>query len=108
MTATETIRQLNDALRTTFEGGRIMMTRTVAALAPDVQLVIFHAVQTFDGFDRDNDPHREHDLGRVEVEGESYYWKIDYYAPDMEHGSEHPEDPAQTVRVLTIMQVDEY
>jgi hypothetical protein len=54
------------------------------------------------------DPHKEHDLGRIEVGGEAYFWKIGYYAPDMEHGSESPADPEQTLRVLLIMRTDEY
>ena len=50
----------------------------------------------------------EHDFGDFEIEGERYFWKIDYYAPDLDGGSEDPADPAQTARVLTIMCVDEY
>jgi Protein of unknown function (DUF3768) len=34
----------------------------------------------------------------VEVEGDTFFFKIDYYPPDMEHGSENPADPEQTVR----------
>lgn len=107
-TTTDTVRRLNDYLRTTFSGGRIMMTSGVSALAVPAQRAIFRAVQCFDAFNRDNDPHGEHDFGRVEVNGEAYFWKIDYYAPDMEHGSEDTADAEQTVRVLTIMRVNEY
>jgi hypothetical protein len=32
----------------------------------------------------DNDPHGEHDFGAFEHEGQRIFWKIDYYAPDMD------------------------
>jgi hypothetical protein len=102
------IAELNDALRQTFVGGKILMTRGVAVLPDDERAAVLNAVKTFDAFTKDNDPHGEHDFGQVEVGGSSYFWKIDYFAPDMENGSENPADPKQTVRVLTIMLAEEY
>jgi hypothetical protein len=66
-------------------------------------------VRSFSAFDRDNDPHAEHDFGSFESDGEQFFFKIDCYAAnDMESGSEDPSDPEQTTRVLTIMRADEY
>ena len=59
-------------------------------------------------FTKDNDPHGEHDFGSFEIEGETYFFKLDYYALDMDGGSEDPADPEKTTRVLTIMRADEY
>ena len=56
----------------------------------------------------DNDPHGARDFGAFEHIGEHIVWKTDYYARDMQHGSEDPSDPKQTVRVLTIMLASEY
>ena len=61
-----------------------------------------------DDFTPDNDPHGEREFGAFEHEGERIFWKVNSYAPDMEHGSENPADPKQTVRVLTIMLASEY
>lgn len=47
-------------------------------------------------------------MGRFTVGGEDYYWKIDYYDRDLALHSPNPADPALTIRMLTIMRVDEY
>jgi len=108
MDKTVRIRELNDAFRKTFTGGKIMLTQGVDALSDGHKMVLLAKVRAFDDFHRDSDPHHEHDFVSVEHDGTTYFGKIDYYAKDMETGSEDPADPLQTVRVLTIMRADEY
>jgi len=105
---TNKIADLNDALRRTFTGGRVVMTAGVAALPADVTARVLSNVQSFDEFDAENDPHHEHDFGSFEVGGETFFWKVDCYSLDMEQGSEDPSDPSMTTRVLTIMLASEY
>jgi hypothetical protein len=104
----ERIRRLNDTFRRTLVGGRMFMTAGVNALPVDTKARVLLAVQSFSDFTKDNDPHHEHDFGSFEIEGETYFFKMDYYALDMDGGSEDPADPAKTTRVLTIMRADEY
>ena len=106
--AADRIRLLNDNFRTTLVGGRMYMTAGVDALPLDTKARVLLAVQSFDKFTEDDDPHHEHDFGSFEIEGETYFFKIDYYAVDMAGGSEDPADPAKTARVLTVMRADEY
>lgn len=103
-----TITALNDLFRSDFSRGRIVMTAGVAALPQRALCDLLRAVQNFDAFTPDNDPHSEHDFGKVPLGGETYFWKIDYYDADLEHGSPNPADPAVTTRVMTIMRGDEY
>jgi len=105
---TARIRELNDVLRTTWLTGKIMKTSGICALPQEIQSRIAEAVETFKDFTPDNDPYGEHDFGAVTVDGVKVFWKIDYYALDMMHGSEAPEDPKVTRRVLTIMLAEEY
>jgi hypothetical protein len=105
---TNRIRELNDNLRGTFTGGRVVMTDGVGALPENELAQLLERVRRFDEFTRDNDPHGEHDFGSFELAGQTYFFKLDYYAPDMEGGSEDPADPEKTTRVLTIMRADEY
>jgi Protein of unknown function (DUF3768) len=99
---------LNDSLRRTFTGGKVVMTDGAAALPEHDLAQLLERVRSFDAFTTDNDPHGEHDFGTVEFAGTTYFFKVDYYAPDMDGGSEDPADPAKTTRVLTIMRADEY
>ena len=107
--STSRIAELNDLCRKAMGvAGRVVQTQGIVALPPDVRSAVFEKVELFDSFTEDNDPHGEHDFGAFEHAGQRVFWKIDYYAPGMEHGSENPADPKQTVRVLTIMLAREY
>jgi hypothetical protein len=105
---TNKIALLNDNFRTTFVGGQVVMTAAVNELPLDVKARVILAVQSFSKFDADNDPHHEHDFGSFKIDGETFFFKIDYYSRDMEGGSEDPSDPEKTTRVLTIMFASDY
>jgi hypothetical protein len=94
---------LNDAFRATFLGGRVVVTPAVRALPLDKNAALLEAVRTFNTFDRENDPHGEHDFGSIELAGKTYFFKVDYYDRACEFGSEDPADPEKTTRVMTIM-----
>ena len=108
MPNTERIRALNDSFRTTFIGGKVMLTSGVADMEDAERGELLARVQSFQAFDNGNDPHHEHDFGALEITGDKFFFKIDYYDKTLEAGSEDPADPAQTTRVLTIMRADEY
>lgn len=102
------IAALNDALRTTFQGGKVVMTAGINALADDVKADVLQSVRTFSQFDGTNDPYREHDFGAFEQHGLTVFWKVDYYNAETDGGSEDTADPERTTRVLTIMRAEEY
>ena len=102
------IAQLNDDLRQTFQGGQVLMTSGVQALGEESVQRALNAVRTFPDFTEDNDPYGERDFGNFAIDGESLFWKIDYYDTTMTKGSENPADPHRTTRVLTILLACEY
>ena len=102
------IRVLNDLLRMTGAGGKVFLTRGIAALSEREQSDIVWKVRAFDDFSEDNDPYHEHDFGSFAHSGHKVFWKIDYYDPSMTWGSEDPANHEKTVRVLTIMLAEEY
>lgn len=105
---TESIRRLNDAFRTSFVGGLVLLTPGVEVLPPALKARVLQRVRTFAGFNNDNDPRGEHDFCAFVVDGQRYFAKIDYYDRAVQGGSEDPSDPHKTTRVLTIMRAVEY
>jgi hypothetical protein len=106
--ASSRIRVLNDNFRSTFLGGRVVMSAGVAELPLDTKARVLLRVQKFSTFNVKNDPHTEHDFGSFSLAGQKYFWKIDYYDLQCQFGSEDPSDPTKTTRVLTIMFAEEY
>ena len=103
------IAALNDQFRSTFTGGDIVMTSGIASLDDPQRVAVLQQVQGFAAFSFENDPYGERDFGAIDLPGiEKVFWKIDYYDPRLEFGSEDPSDPNVTRRVLTIMLASEY
>jgi hypothetical protein len=106
---TTAIAMLNDLARTAMGvASRLRQTDGINAFEAYDQSRIRELVETFDAFNEDNDPYGERDFGSFNYAGKVIFWKIDYFDKSLEYGSEHPEDPRQTTRVLTIMLAEEY
>lgn len=102
------IATLNDRFRRTFVGGSVNVTAGVAALPPLLRRRLLETIRAFESFDPDNAPYGEHDFGSVALEGERFFWKIDYYDRGLTCHSPDPADPNVTTRVLTVMLASEY
>lgn len=102
------IRALNDELRAFRRGGYVTITSGVQSLGQTGMQAMLLKVAQFEAFTPDNDSHAEHDFGAVEHEGQTFFWKIDYYDKRLEFGSPDPANPDVTARVLTIMLASEY
>lgn len=107
-THTDRIRELNDQLRTTLTGGRVLITPGVAALGPESVERVVKAISVFDNFCNESDPYTEHDFGALDVESKKVFFKIDYYDKGFRGHSPDPSDPAVTERVITLMLAEEY
>jgi Protein of unknown function (DUF3768) len=102
------IRTINDRCRKHFLGCTVLITPCVQELGDQERAQLLSSVREFDQFDADNDPHNEHDFGAIDLLGQKWFWKFDYYASDMRMGSDDPANIETTRRVLTIMHANEY
>ena len=106
-TKTETIRALNDELRHNLTTGTAFLTTGVAALGAEAVARIVKTIAVYDDFCHANDLCEEHDFGSFEVDGQSIFFKIDYFDKNLAHHSPDPSDPDVTKRVTTIMLAEE-
>ena len=107
----------NDAFRRSILGttpvadapqGQFVMTRGVAALGLDEQLELPRRVAAFDTFIAESDPQGWHEMGVIDFDGTTVWFKLDLYDVNYQFGSPEPSDPAQTRRVLTLLLPSEY
>ena len=105
---TARIRALNDQLRQNLAEGIAVMTPSVAALGAEAVERIVKTIAVFDDFCHANDPHEEHDFGSFEADGQTIYFKIDYFDRELSMHSLDPADPVVTQRVITITLAEEY
>ena len=106
--AKQRIRTLNDGLRKHLSQGHAVMTPGIAALGPEAVARIVQTIAVFDDFCHANDPHQEHDFVSFEAEGQTIFFKIEYYDKSLTMHSPDPADPSVTERVITIMLAEEY
>lgn len=95
---------LNDNLRKTFTGGRVLLTIGFRTLPEDEQVEVLQKVRAFNDFSLDNDPFGSITSSRWT----QVFWKIDLYDINDEFYSPQPDDPTQTNRVMTILLAEEY
>ena len=110
------IAKQNDAFRSTMistSRHKVVFTKSVGELDPLVLDVLLKKVRGFatddypeTKFSYDNDPHQEHDFGKVRLGLIDYFWKIDYYDTNWEYGVDPYEESPN--RLLTIISADEY
>jgi hypothetical protein len=96
------IQRLNEQFRTTFRGGQILFTASVAALPDPDKATALQTVAEFKDFNEENDPHQERDYGSFNQSGREIWFKIDYYDLKLEGRSEDPADPLKTKRIMTV------
>ena len=107
-TKTEQIRALNDRLRQNLCEGTAVITNGVAALGAEAVARVVKTIAVYDDFCHANDPYEEHDFGSFEVDGQTIFFKIDYFDKSRSYHSPDPADPSVTERVITIMLAEEY
>ena len=90
--------------------GRMHVTRSLMEAEDGFMDEAVKAIGEFEVFEPENDPDGCHDFGAVDIRGQKVFWKIDLYEADSDfrYGAETPDNPATTIRVLTIMMASDW
>lgn len=95
------IAELNDMFR---QVCRPVLYGSVRLLWDVVGLI--QAVRDYNKFNESNDPHIEHDFGKLDWYGIEVLWKIDYYDENLRYWCDPKSD--ECLRVLTILLPEDY
>ena len=73
--STAQIRALNDKFRQIFDTklGKVIITHGVSCLNINQLQQLIQAVKQFNDFNEDNDPWKEHDMGKIELFDEKFW-----------------------------------
>lgn len=88
--------------------GKVVMTRGVAEQSADFQRELITKVISFDTFDTDSDPYGWHEMGVIEIDDQTVWFKIDLLDVNYAYGAEDPTDPDKARRVMTLLFPSEY
>jgi methyltransferase (TIGR00027 family) len=99
------IRELNDALRQTFTGGRVLLSPGVLSLPAEANADVLERVRSFTAFDPENEA--DHDFGRFDFAGVAYCFELECPSRARD-GSKEAVDASKATRTLIIMRADEY
>jgi hypothetical protein len=87
------IAKKNDELRKFFpkvsSPHRVWQSKAVCELSLKELETIFERVRKFSDFDINNDPYGERDFISIDLNGETYFLKIDYYDDDFKYFKEN-------------------
>jgi Protein of unknown function (DUF3768) len=97
------VRALNDQFRKDRKGGFYRLTKSMVALGYEKCTEVLQAIADYDGFTAENDPPGLHNFGCIRLNGERYFWNIDYFDKSETNESPDPADASVTVRFLNIM-----
>ena len=105
---TDRIRTLNDEFRQKISSDFAVITPGLAALGKTAVDRIVKTIAVYDDFCQANDPHHEHDFGSFDADGQTIFFKIDYYDRALICHSPDPANPSVTQQIMTIMLAHEY
>lgn len=100
------IAALNDAFRTTFTDGMLILSLQLFGAPEDIQQRALDGARAFSDFDHRIDAYGEHSAGFFTDDGLEFFWKIDVYSDADCIAPGDPLDPG-AFRVLSLMFVDD-
>jgi hypothetical protein len=100
-----TVRGLNDRLRQTSTGGRVVLSPCVLSLPPEKVSELLDRVRTFTAFEPENE--ESHEFGQFQLAGHAYCFELECVSRSRD-GSVNSGSAGKATRVLTVMRVDEY